>query len=163
MKPASASPTMPVALSEALLTTIIWGSSFVVAKIGLRTIGPFTLAGLRHFLAFLLLSPFLLVRLRRNGWPDRGTLRQLALLGITAYLLGNGALFIALQFVPATLVAFMMSLGPIFILIGSLVSFVVAVVVVKAFVSIIQRYGFAPFAWYRIIVGAVALVWLAMR
>ena len=49
------------------------------------------------------------------------------------------------------------------ILLGSLVSFVVAVVVVKAFVSIIQRYGFAPFAWYRIVAGAVALVWLAAR
>ena len=49
------------------------------------------------------------------------------------------------------------------ILLGSLVSFIVAVVVVKAFVSIIQRYGFAPFAWYRIIAGSVALVWLAMR
>jgi undecaprenyl-diphosphatase len=49
------------------------------------------------------------------------------------------------------------------ILIGSIVSFIVAVVVVKAFVSIIQRYGFAPFAWYRIIAGAVALIWLAAR
>ena len=49
------------------------------------------------------------------------------------------------------------------ILLGGLVSFVVAVVVVKAFVSIIQRYGFAPFAWYRIVAGAVALVWLAAR
>ncbi len=47
--------------------------------------------------------------------------------------------------------------------IGSLVSFVVAVVVVKAFVSIITRFGFAPFAWYRIVAGAAALVWLAMR
>ena len=42
-------------------------------------------------------------------------------------------------------------------------SFVVAVIVVKAFVSVIQRYGFAPFAWYRIIAGAGALAWLAMR
>ena len=49
------------------------------------------------------------------------------------------------------------------ILLGSLVSFVVAVIVVKAFVAIIQRYGFAPFAWYRIIAGAAALVWLGMR
>ena len=49
------------------------------------------------------------------------------------------------------------------ILLGSLVSFVVAVVVVKAFVAIIQRYGFAPFAWYRIVAGAAALVWLAAR
>ena len=51
----------------------------------------------------------------------------------------------------------------VWILLGSLVSFVVAVVVVKAFVSIIQRYGFAPFAWYRIVAGSVALVWLAAR
>lgn len=49
------------------------------------------------------------------------------------------------------------------ILLGSLVSFVVAVVVVKAFVAIIQRYGFAPFAWYRIAAGAAALIWLAAR
>ena len=46
---------------------------------------------------------------------------------------------------------------------GSLVSFVVAIIVVKAFMAIITRYGFAPFAWYRIVAGAVALVWLANR
>ena len=46
---------------------------------------------------------------------------------------------------------------------GSIVSFVVAYVVVKAFLAIVTRYGFGPFAWYRIIVGTVALVWLSMR
>ena len=46
---------------------------------------------------------------------------------------------------------------------GSIVSFVVAVVVVKAFIAVITRYGFGPFAWYRIIAGAVALVWLSAR
>lgn len=45
--------------------------------------------------------------------------------------------------------------------IGFVVAFVVALVVIKAFVSIISRHGFAPFAWYRIIAGATALVWLA--
>ncbi len=49
------------------------------------------------------------------------------------------------------------------IALGSLVSFVVAVVVVKAFISIVTRFGFAPFAWYRIVAGAVALVWLTLR
>ena len=47
--------------------------------------------------------------------------------------------------------------------IGSLVSFVVAFIVVKAFMAIVTRYGFGPFAWYRIVVGSVALVWLSMR
>ncbi len=46
---------------------------------------------------------------------------------------------------------------------GSLVSFIVAFVVVKAFLAIVTRYGFAPFAWYRIVVGTAALVWLSMR
>ncbi|QIL03151.1 undecaprenyl-diphosphate phosphatase [Sphingomonas sinipercae] len=49
------------------------------------------------------------------------------------------------------------------ILLGSAVSFVVAIVVVKAFISVVTRYGFAPFAWYRIIAGAAALAWLTMR
>lgn len=49
------------------------------------------------------------------------------------------------------------------IAIGFVVSFVVALVVVKAFLKVITRYGFAPFAWYRIIAGAAALVWLANR
>ena len=44
--------------------------------------------------------------------------------------------------------------------IGFAVSFVVALVVVKAFVAVIGRYGFAPFAWYRIVAGSAALIWL---
>ena len=47
--------------------------------------------------------------------------------------------------------------------VGFIVSFVVAIVVVRAFVNYISRHGFAPFAWYRIIAGAAALVWLTMR
>jgi undecaprenyl-diphosphatase len=47
--------------------------------------------------------------------------------------------------------------------VGFFVSFVVAIVVVRAFVAYISRHGFAPFAWYRIAVGAAALAWLTMR
>ncbi len=45
--------------------------------------------------------------------------------------------------------------------IGSIVGFVVALVVVKLFVEIVTKIGFAPFAWYRIIVGAAGLIWLS--
>jgi len=47
--------------------------------------------------------------------------------------------------------------------VGFAVSFVVALVVVRAFVHYISRHGFAPFAWYRIVVGAIALAWLFVR
>lgn len=49
------------------------------------------------------------------------------------------------------------------IAVGFVVSFIVAVVVVKAFVAAITRYGFAPFGWYRIVAGVAALIWLGMR
>ncbi|MFC0685363.1 undecaprenyl-diphosphate phosphatase [Novosphingobium clariflavum] len=45
--------------------------------------------------------------------------------------------------------------------IGFVVSFVVALVVIKAFMAYVSRSGFAPFAWYRIVAGAVALFLLS--
>ena len=47
--------------------------------------------------------------------------------------------------------------------IGFVVSFVVAYLVIKAFLAVVTRYGFAPFAWYRIVAGAAALIWLLNR
>jgi undecaprenyl-diphosphatase len=47
--------------------------------------------------------------------------------------------------------------------IGFAVSFVVALAVVKGFVALVSRYGFAPFAWYRIVAGSAALLWLILR
>ena len=49
------------------------------------------------------------------------------------------------------------------IAVGFVVSFLVAIAVTKWFVGTVGRYGFAPFAWYRIIAGAAALVWLTLR
>jgi undecaprenyl-diphosphatase len=49
------------------------------------------------------------------------------------------------------------------IAVGFVVSFVVALAVVKAFLAIVTKHGFAPFAWYRILAGTAALIWLGMR
>jgi undecaprenyl-diphosphatase len=49
------------------------------------------------------------------------------------------------------------------IAIGFVVSFLVAIVVIRWFIGIVSRHGFAPFGWYRIVAGAAALIWLTMR
>lgn len=49
------------------------------------------------------------------------------------------------------------------IAIGFAVAFVVAIVVIRSFVSLITRFGFAPFAWYRIVAGVAAIAWLLAR
>ena len=47
--------------------------------------------------------------------------------------------------------------------IGFVTSFIVAMVVIKWFVGIVSRRGFAPFAWYRIAAGIIAIIWLSAR
>ncbi len=53
--------------------------------------------------------------------------------------------------------------GLLSIAIGALVSFVVALLVVKWFVGIVTKHGFVPFARYRIAAGSAALVWLLSK
>ncbi|MFA7586846.1 MAG: undecaprenyl-diphosphate phosphatase [Novosphingobium sp.] len=48
------------------------------------------------------------------------------------------------------------------IAIGFAVSFVVALIVIRAFVAYVSRAGFSPFAWYRIAAGILA-IWLLSR
>jgi undecaprenyl-diphosphatase len=50
----------------------------------------------------------------------------------------------------------------IIIAIGFAVSFVTAIVVVKTFLNYVTRHGFTLFAWWRIIVGTLGLMALAM-
>jgi undecaprenyl-diphosphatase len=49
------------------------------------------------------------------------------------------------------------------IAVGFVVSFIVALLVIKWFVGIVSKHGFAPFAWYRIVAGTGALIWLMLR
>ena len=46
--------------------------------------------------------------------------------------------------------------------IGFVVSFIVAMIVVKTFLNYLTRHGFTLFAWWRVIVGTLGLVALAM-
>lgn len=49
------------------------------------------------------------------------------------------------------------------IALGFVVSFFVALLVIKWFVGLVSKHGFTPFAWYRIIAGCAALIWLGVR
>jgi undecaprenyl-diphosphatase len=49
------------------------------------------------------------------------------------------------------------------IAIGFAVSFIVAIIVIRLFLAVVTKHGFAPFAWYRIVAGSAALLWLLAR
>lgn len=49
------------------------------------------------------------------------------------------------------------------IAIGFVTAFISALLVVRWLVGFVGRHGFAPFAWYRIALGSVAILWLLAR
>jgi undecaprenyl-diphosphatase len=61
------------------------------------------------------------------------------------------------------LMAGTMGVGWTEIAVGFVVSFIVALAVIRFFVAYVSRAGFKPFAWYRIVAGAIALIWLGSR
>jgi len=105
-----------IAIIEAIIVATIWASSFVFVKMGLIYMGPLTMAGLRYSLAALVLLPWLLrhraevVRLPRSIWF------RLALMGLCAYTIANGAFYWGLRYLPATTVSFLMSFNPLLVL-----------------------------------------------
>lgn len=44
-------------------------------------------------------------------------------------------------------------------MVGNVVAFVVALIAIKSFIGLLNKYGFKPWGWYRIIVGIVLLIY----
>ena len=105
------------AVLQAVFVTVLWASSWVLIKFGLRASLPaLTFAGLRYTLAFLCLAPFILLSSRnravirsfsRNDWG------RLALLGVVYYTLTQGSQFLGLAYLPAAMVSLLLNLTPL--------------------------------------------------
>jgi undecaprenyl-diphosphatase len=48
------------------------------------------------------------------------------------------------------------------IAIGFVVSFITAIIVVKTFLTYVTRHGFTLFAWWRVVIGTLGLIALAL-
>ena len=104
-------------LGLAWLVTIIWASSFVLIKVGLRDIQPLGFAALRYSLGGLILLGYLGVspaeRMPRLGWRTWGLV---ALTGVLAYTAGQGLFYLGQTRVSALTGSFFYSLSPVFVL-----------------------------------------------
>lgn len=122
----STNKTHLLAVSQALLVTFLWSTSWVLIKIGLKAdLPPVTFAGLRYTLAALCLLPLALL-----SPTHRQTLRglssydwlQLTLLGVIFYTLTQGAQFVSLSFLPSATLSLLLNFSPIFIALYSMTS-----------------------------------------
>lgn len=99
------------AVLQALFVTFLWSTSWVFIKIGLQDIPALTFAGLRYFLAFLVLLPVFLLSgqraeiksLTRKDWGI------LVLLGLLFYTVTQGTQFLGLNYLPAVTFSLMLN------------------------------------------------------
>lgn len=99
------------AVLQALFVTFLWSTSVILVKIGLKDIPALTFAGMRYFLAFLILLPFFVFSGRvksMNKWGRREWLSLVAL-GILYYTLTQGTMFLALNYLPAVNVSLLLN------------------------------------------------------
>jgi drug/metabolite transporter (DMT)-like permease len=104
-----------VAILQALLVISLWSSSWVLIKWGLRDLPPLTFAGLRYFLAFLVLVPFASSSSNRLALKrlSRGSFVHLVILGLLLYGLAVGAQFVALSYLPAVTTRLILSFSTV--------------------------------------------------
>lgn len=101
----------------ASLVTFLWATSWVLIKYGLSDISPLIFAGIRYFLAFLCMLPFILTKKRRQQiahLSGRNWL-SLLLLGVLYYALTQGAQFAGLAVLPTMSVSLILSFTSLFV------------------------------------------------
>ncbi len=80
----------PLHIAYAILVAALWGANFVAARAGIAEVPPFLLTAVRFAVTALILVPFF-------PRPDRGKLKQIALLSLTLGVLHFSMLFAALE------------------------------------------------------------------
>ena len=104
-----------IAVLQALFVVFLWATSWVFVKIGLKDIPPLTFAGLRYFTAFLILVTVLFFSEAKHEVKQlsKRTWQRLILLGILLYAATQGAVFVALAYLPAVTTNLLMSFSAI--------------------------------------------------
>jgi drug/metabolite transporter (DMT)-like permease len=92
---------------------LIWGTTYLVIRIGLDDFPPALFAGLRWLIA----GPVLIAILKLRGYklPTLNDIKHLAVMGILLIGLGNGLVVFAEQWVPSGLTALLLSTEPLWI------------------------------------------------
>jgi drug/metabolite transporter (DMT)-like permease len=96
-----------------LTICIVWGTTYLVIRIGVADLPPMLFAGIRWIIAGVLMT--ILLNLRHYTLPRLKDLKHLAVVGILLLGVGNGLVVVAEQWLPSGLTALILSTQPFWI------------------------------------------------
>lgn len=97
---------------------VIWGTTFLAARIGVKAFPPLLFMGARHTLAGLLLLGF--CSIRSGVLPHWKQFKQQLLPGIMLVTLGNGIVSVAVRTIPSGLAALICAMMPVYVVVINL-------------------------------------------
>jgi len=97
----------------------VWGSTFLVIRVGVREVPPFLFAAMRFLVAGLVLYGWMIAQGERS--PSRRQWMSASLLGLLIFVFDYGLLFWAEQRVPSGIAAVMMATIPTFMALSEII------------------------------------------
>jgi drug/metabolite transporter (DMT)-like permease len=98
---------------------LVWGSTFLAIRVGVREVPPFLLAGMRFLAAGLVLYAWM--RLKGDASPTLREWRSATVLAVLIFVVDYGLLFWAERRVPSGVAAVMMATIPVFMTLSEIV------------------------------------------
>ena len=111
-------PTWKTLLAFAIIY-LVWGSTFLAIRIGVREVPPLLLAAMRFLVAGLVLYSWMIARGERS--PSGREWTSASLLAILIFVVDYGLLFWSEQRVPSGIAAVMMAMIPVFMALSEII------------------------------------------
>jgi drug/metabolite transporter (DMT)-like permease len=109
---ATARPSRWKILLAFAIVYLVWGSTFLAIRVGVREVPPFLLAGMRFFAAGIVLYAWM--RAKGTASPTRREWAAASFLAVLIFVFDYGLLFWAEKRVPSGIAAVMMATIPVF-------------------------------------------------
>jgi drug/metabolite transporter (DMT)-like permease len=118
MEPTSRPPAWKTLVAFAIIY-LVWGSTFLAIRIGVRDVPPFLLAALRFLIAGLVLYGWMIAQGERS--PTGRQWMSALVLAVLIFVLDYGLLFWAEQRVPSGIAAVMLATIPVFMALSEII------------------------------------------
>ena len=105
----------PLVLAAFAAVYLLWGSTYLAIRVGVETVPPLMLAGLRHFTVGLFLYPVL--RWKTGVRPTAANWKSAAVTGCLLLFVGNGGVSWAEQIVPSGVTALLVAMVSLWLVI----------------------------------------------